>query len=106
MFGLTLSALCYFVGSFAPNYLTYTCLRLSSVTVGFIATFGLYAIMIEIVSTKYRRHVGLFRDLRFLTGNVIVGLFGYFIRDWRMLQIALRFIGLSLYSFKGAQTLG
>jgi hypothetical protein len=46
--------------------LTYTCLRLASVTVGFIANFGAFALMIEIVSTKYRRHVGLFRDLWFL----------------------------------------
>lgn len=90
MIGATVSAVCYFLGSFAPDYLTYTGLRLASVTIGFIGNFGLFALMMEIVSTKYRRYVGLYRDLWFLTGNVIVGLFGYFIRDWRNLQIVCR----------------
>lgn len=88
--GMSISGACYFGGAFAPDFISYSILRLISVTSGFIATFGLFALMMEIVSTKYRRHVGLFRDLWSLTGNVLVGVFAYFIRDWRMLQIACR----------------
>ena len=87
---MSLSGTFYFGGSFASDYLTYTSLRLASTTAGFVATFGVFALMLEIVSSKYRRHVGLFRDLAFLLGTVIVGAFGYFLRNWRTLQIACR----------------
>ena len=87
---MSLASVCYFGGSFAPNYLTYCILRLASVTLGFLASFGVFALMLEIVSTKYRRRVGLFRDFSFMLGNVLVGIFGYFIRDWRLQQIAIR----------------
>ncbi|XP_043470044.1 organic cation transporter protein-like [Leptopilina heterotoma] len=73
----------------APNYATFVVFRaiLGSTASGvFIVT---YVIALEMVGPKKRIYAGVGVNLFFTIGYFTTGIFAYFIRDWRTLQIAL-----------------
>ncbi|XP_043470096.1 organic cation transporter protein-like [Leptopilina heterotoma] len=73
----------------APNFPTFVAFRaiLGSTTSGvFIVA---YVIALEMVGPKKRMFAGVGVNVFFTVGYFTTGIFAYFIRDWRILQIAL-----------------
>jgi OCT family organic cation transporter-like MFS transporter 4/5 len=50
--------------------------------------------MCELFSSKMRTFAGLFLQLYWAVGMMIMAAIAYFLRDWRMLQLALSVPGL------------
>jgi OCT family organic cation transporter-like MFS transporter 4/5 len=47
-----------------------------------------YVLCVEMVSPKWRVHMGMFIQLFWVAGYMLVSLFAYLIREWRYLQVA------------------
>ncbi|XP_033230040.1 organic cation transporter protein-like [Belonocnema kinseyi] len=73
----------------APNFVTYVIFRsiVGSTTSGVFLVA--YVIALEMVGPKKRLIAGVGVQLFFTIGYIMTAGFAYFIRDWRMLQIAL-----------------
>ena len=86
-----MKSLLYFVtGAFVETPEAYGFFRL---TTGFSVS-GLYLMsfimIVEIVGTKFAAFFGIATSIAFALGELILGLEAYFIRDWRLQQIAIR----------------
>lgn len=86
--------------AFATNFPTFCALRFFTGVAGMGQFLITFVWGVEATGLKYRTMVGCMYNAFFSVGCVIVGLVGYFIRDWRTLQLAISipmFIPLVLY---------
>ncbi|XP_063223494.1 organic cation transporter protein-like isoform X2 [Bacillus rossius redtenbacheri] len=83
----------------APNF---TCYIIARMLIG-ASTSGVflvaYVLAMEMVGPRKRLHVGVICQFFFTGGYMLTALFAYFIRDWRMLQVALSLPGVLFLSY-------
>ncbi|XP_067010879.2 organic cation transporter protein [Anabrus simplex] len=77
------------LGSFAPEYISYVIARMviGATTDGVFLI--IYVIGMELVAPKKRLLAGMHFILMFSLGYVLLTAIAFFVRDWRMLQIAV-----------------
>ncbi|XP_035701956.1 organic cation transporter protein isoform X2 [Folsomia candida] len=98
-FSLVLQVVFGILAGLAPEYWTFVIARMivGSSTSG-IFLVG-YVIAMEMVGPSRRTFVGVACQLFFTAGYIVTALFAYFIRDWKILQIALSLPGLVFLSY-------
>lgn len=80
--------------SIAPGYWTFTLARfLVGVANGGTMIIS-FVLCMEVVSSKYRPVVPILYQIPFGLGSSLMALLGYWIRDWRELQLALSSLSL------------
>ncbi|CAG9787708.1 unnamed protein product [Diatraea saccharalis] len=85
--------------SFAPNYWTFSIIRLFvGVTVGGTMVIG-FVIVMEYVGSQYRDIISAVYQVPFNLGHMLLPLFGYFFRDYSKFQLAISIPSLALLSY-------
>jgi len=86
--------------AFSPDVVTFCVLRFFCGVAGVFHFNIIFVWGVEAVGSKYRTSIGSLYSVFFSLGSATLGLIGYFIRDWRTLQLAISipiFIPTALY---------
>ena len=87
MLGIVLVSSSGFLGAFMPNAHGFGFFRFLT-GIGGIACFMVtFVIVVETVGVKYTMLAGIFIEIPFALGELLLGLEAYFIRDWFTLQL-------------------
>ncbi|XP_068617439.1 organic cation transporter protein-like [Battus philenor] len=99
IFAVVIESLTGIVASFLPDYWSFTIVRmLLGISVGGIMVIG-FVILMEYVGIVYRDVLSALFHVPFTTGHIALALFGYYIRDYTHLQLAISVINMILLSY-------
>ncbi|XP_046393817.1 organic cation transporter protein-like [Ischnura elegans] len=98
-FSLVLQVIAGIFAAFAPDYISFVIARMivGATTSGVFLVA--YVIGVELVGPSARLFTGVFCQYFFSFGFLVTAFFSYFVKDWRMLQVALTVPGIIFFSY-------
>ncbi|XP_014369438.2 organic cation transporter protein-like [Papilio machaon] len=96
IFAVVMESLTGIIASFLPDFWSFTIIRMFlGISVGGIMVIG-FVLLMEYVGIMYRDALSALFHVPFTMGHIALALFGYYIRDYTHLQLAISVVNMVL----------